>query len=522
MTNLSTSISYRNQIHKNRCTHGNKNRNFTLKNNNSNLAFKGKLQVLNKIGAYGTNPIIAPLVSTLGILAIRPAITLADKNTPKEDKIYSASWQTGVALGGLGVMLGYGKKIDNLSMKIAEKVMGTKLNPVDKELAKNKGHIVEAVYRNPKTTANILNMSEEKATKLTEAFTKKSSQKGKFSFKSITNSFNPLKIFKKSKRINPFINNPGLVGEIRQNKKVVNDLLKNNAQKAKKILTTSGTSKVTNFGLLMGALSTATFLVTRYLDPLMNFTGKKLNIESLKKEEKNSETNKKKWNKTDKTIFGALGALVLIEGTNAVGKLFKKDAMAYKAIGNIFKGINKNLKITDKLGKLTKKITNKISGNNSFRKKMAGQANVNDKWLERSIWTNLAVRFGINVKAGNPYTTVREAVDPLLQLSLLGLADKTLVKPAQKGLAKLLKVPEHNQGVKVIAEQGVKNLFIVCTVMGFLNNAISHRVINGFKKISGNDKNTKFKQAFLTSQNLKEFNLENYKKSIKPINQTVS
>ncbi len=73
------------------------------KNNGSKLAFKGLFNPetiekvikpgLEKIGIWGTKPIVAPLVSTLGILAVRPAITMMDKKTPKKDRIYSASWQ---------------------------------------------------------------------------------------------------------------------------------------------------------------------------------------------------------------------------------------------------------------------------------------------------------------------------------------------------------------------------------------------------------------------------------------------
>jgi hypothetical protein len=228
---------------------------------------------------------------------------------------------------------------------------------------------------------------------------------------------------------------------------------------------------------------------------MMNFAGKTCNIKALQKKDPGSkkEKGKKKWGLADKTIFTALGGLAVIEGINLAGRFGKRKGIAYKAIGRVFKGINKKLKTGEKINGFAAPLVGKVRKGNGFKKftdLMAKQANVSDKWLERSVVFNLISRLAINLPTGNYYNATRDSVDQVMQLALMGAAGKTIVNPAKKGLAKRLGVPAYNKGVKVIADHGIKNVVIVCGLMGLLNNAISHRALNCLKKIGIGKGNT--------------------------------
>ncbi len=508
----------------------------------SNLRFKGASpEWLSRVGRWGRNPVIAPLVSSAGILAIRPAITMMDKETPKEDRIYSASWQAGVALGGLGVIAAYSKKIENLSGFIAEKILGIKLGAQEKRIAEKTPYLAEAVHHNAKTPSpysisQILNYTDQQADDLVSNLEKKLAAREKFSLRGTLNSLNPANLFKKAKEIiNPFEAKPDLVREVIQNKDDVRHLMSNNAAAAKRILAKTGASKVVNFVLMMSALTGATFLITRYLDPLMKFVGKTFDIKALKngvessdsddskKEEK--ETDKKKWGLLDKTILAGLGSLALIEGINLLGG---KRNIAYEGIARAFLAMDEKLKIKDILGKPFEWIK-KSPRLNRFTDAMVKQANVNDEWIERSVIFNLAARLAINLPTGQYYNATRDVVDQTMNLGLMGIADKTVISPARKALAKLLKVSEYNEGVKVITDQVVKNLIIICTIMGFLNNAISSRFIKVLKQLGIGKADEKennyidFRKRFLATQNLQEFDLNAVKLgTVSPVNNIIS
>jgi hypothetical protein len=486
--------------------------------------------ILDKAAAMGANPIIAPLVSTIGILAVRPAITMADKETPMNDRVYSAAWQTGIALGGLSVMLPFGPKIEALSQRIAEKAVGG-LSQADGKLVSGGSHLVEAViYNNKRTIQNILNTADDKVDDLVKHFESKAVKK---SFTESLKGLNPVNLFKSKEAVkytNPIVKNPGLIHELRENRAVAEELLNRSKKDLQKVLTAAGFKKGLNFILLMGALAGASFLVTRYLNPVMNFVGEKLNIKALqKKEEKTEKTDDQqknktgKWNAFDKTVFTALGGLALVEGINLVGNLFRKNSnVAYKAIKNTFGAVNSKLKITENLGKLTGGLKNRFAIGQKFEKTLAKQAN-NSSWLERSIWFNLITRLGINLPTGQFYNATRDAVDQTLQLSFLKLADNTIVKPSRKAFAKFLSkqtgqnISEYNRGVNVITEQVVKNFLIVCTMMGFMNNAVSGRII---KSLGIGDKGKKpekdyqdYKKNFIYAENLKDLNLQSEKQN---------
>ncbi len=548
--------------------------------NNSGPAFKGAL--LNSIGELGSKPEFSNLVSTGGFILIRPPITMADEKTPKKERTYSALWQLGMALGGLAVQLAYNKKYERFANFLSQKIFGVKLDKTELELANKRASLIEAIHRAPKETSKILKMNSKKAGKRIEELNKEMVKRSKPTVKIVLSALNPFNVFKnQASGLSPFENNPGLIREIRKEyglhtagdvvekagknakklgKGLIDNLLHNQAR-TKQILEISGTSKLIHFGVLLTSLNVATLLVTRYMDPLMNFMGKTFNIKSLKdkptpenKEVTSSENkdeqvkkDKKDWNWLDKTIFGTLGALALIEGVNIAGKIAGKKGFGDKFIGDIAKGINERLKIGKGFDRLMKKPFESLRNNAKKRKMLANQANVNDKWVERNVIANLLLRllitaptifvFGKAVntnKSENPdktqenkddktkvhlnpkalYNTTRIVVDEAMNLTLLNAADKALIIPASIGLAKLWKKSPSNQGIKVLTDQGIKNILLVCTLMGFLNNAISRPIANGFKKVCKslgievkspkqlNDEYQEFRRRFLASQRL--------------------
>ncbi len=511
----------------------NKGASYPQAGGNSKLAFKGAgpatIQLLDKAAKWGASPVIAPLVSSAGILAVRPAITMMDKNTPKEDRIYSASWQAAVALSGLGVITLYNDKIKNLSDFLAGKIFGLNLGAKEKAIAEKAPHLAEAVYRNIHSSSGhsiskVLDLTDGQADNLVKKLEKNLAQKEKATLKGVFSSLNPLNLFRKNKEvINPFETSPNLIHEVRKNKDKVRHLMGSNAQNAKKILSKVGASKMVNFVLLMTTLTGATFLITKYLDPLMKFAGRVFDIKPLKngvdnkKETDPKEEGKKKWSTFDKTVFAGLGALAVVEGVNLVGAALKKGNIAYEGIGKAFKAVDNKLNIGKTISNILKKPAEWIKNSSGFKKiksTIKNQANVNDKWIERSVVFNLLARLGINVPTGQYYNATRDVVDQTMQLGLMGVANKTVINPARKSLAKVLGVPEYNEGVKVITDQVVKNLLIICTVMGFLNNAVSSRFVKfleklGFKKVEEKENEYRdFKKRFISTQKLDNFNID--------------
>lgn len=520
---------------------GNNAHRFKNIRNRSNLEFKSNF--LDTIGRFGSTPMAAPFISSAGILAIRPAITMMDKKTPKEDRIYSASWQAGISTAGLGIILTYGEKIKNFSNYLAGKILGIKFSNADKALAESQSHIVDAVLRdNPNSRYSInkiIHASTKETKQLVEELGEEYSRRNKTTLKGI---FDTLNIFKRTKEIsNPIELNPALVHEIRDKvgKSSIKEGIDKNIQglisefintpeqakqRAGRILIKTGVTKITNFVILMSTLTAGTYLVTRYLDPMMKFAGRTFNIKALqkgvepdKKADSENKEKKEKWGLFDKTIFAGLGALVAIEGANIAGKFFGKKNIAYQSIGKIFKGINEKLNVSQTIGRIMKKPMEglrNLAGFKDFQNKMAEQANVNDKWVERSVIFNLIARLAINVPTGQYYNATRDVVDQIMPLALMRSAEKTIINPAKKGLAKMFGVPEYNQGVQVIADQGIKNLLIIGVVMGFLNNAISSRCIKVLEKtgLIESDKEKEmnymeYRRKFLTAQRLKEFKL---------------
>jgi len=562
MKPLNTLIKYENQQTKgNFYSYTKKNKNYNTQNNN--IAFKGR--VLDSIGQLGAKPEVSNLVSTAGFIGIRPPITMADKKTPKKERVYSAFWQTGMAIGGLAVQLLYNRRYEQFANFLSQKILGLngkdKLTDSEKRLANNRSAIVEAIHRNPDETKEILHrMTPEQAAARMKQYDEELVKRSKPTLKTIMAAANPLNIFKNQTHgENPYRDNPGLIRQIRAEygkqtagyeikqtakkagkqaeiigKSMIDSLL-NNKNRTKQILEVSGASKMIHFVVLLSSLNLATLLVTRYMDPLMKFVGNTFDIKALQKKEKsendatvqanksdNKKSDKKKFNWLDKTIFSALGGLAALEAVNIAGWLINGKKVGNQFVGKVAKGISKNLNIDKGFDRLMNSSFNKIKNNPKKREGLASQANLNDKWVERNVIANLLMRLGItaptifvfgkaagtdknsdksgpneagkakkekkgsNIRINNTalYNTTRIVVDEAMNLTLLNAADKAAIVPASIAIAKALGKSPSNQGIKVITDQGIKNILLVCTIMGFLNNAISRPVVKSFKKLT--------------------------------------
>lgn len=549
---------------------------------NPKISFRGlnilNPQMLDHIGKVGADPAVSNVVSSVGWLAIRPAITMADKNTPDDSKKYSALWQGGIALGGLGVLAAFNDKFVKLSTFLAQKFLGEDLNknfPGDLDLAKNKSALVEAIKNAPDTAASIINggtlegievkdidAAKELANKFDEAPT----------FGKILKSLNPLNLFKKHgpDNISPFKKSPGLIVHLKEEAMGgpgkmgidgINKLL-DAPERAKNILRVSGATKVIHFTVLLLALNAATMLVTRYMKPTTQFFGEKFNIGFLKNKKAESpesseaapDMKKKKMSSLDKGILGTMGVLTLIEGANIVGKMFnKKGKVADESIGRVAKAVNEKLHIGKAFDYITKPVSNWVKngklGTKEVKDVLADQANVNDKWVERNVIANLFLRLMITVptiftkpkkseipkEAGTTeinkpkekfkvnkdalYNTVRLVNDEIMNLTLLTAADRAIVTPLSRAMAKTARVAPYNEGIKVLTDQGIKNILLVCTVMGFLNNALSHKMMKYLERFGlGKDGGEKdkppetnseqkyqnFRRQFMASQKLQQ------------------
>lgn len=258
----------------------------------------------------------------------------------------------------------------------------------------------------------------------------------------------------------------------------------------------------------------------------MDFVGKTFNMPAFinkKEEPKTSKTNKTdnntkqeetKSNTSDKLILGSLAAFVGLtvasKGMNIFGKITGKGKLGTEFFSNAFNKIKKSLNLEENFKKLTEPVFNKIRNSEKTTNWLSKQA-VNDRWLERGIVANLVMRTGIGVSTGmNPYTLINVVMNEVLNLGLLGAADKTIIKPATRSIAKLLKVPAHNSGVKVITEQGIKNVGLICVLMGFLNTAVSGRIFKFINSFSKNNEANEAKNIATNINSLHNIKSNNY------------
>lgn len=479
------------------------------------VSFKGlSPEFLDKVGRAGANPATTAIASTVGYLLLRPWITMADKKTPEEERKFSALWQAGMTLAGGAGILAYNKKFENLGNFLSQKMLAHKLTAEELKLASGKSALIEAIHKAPETARKIINGTAEEAEALADKFDADLAKRSKPTIKSVLTALNPLNTNSKPAK-DLFAESPGLVTQLHREasakpgtmgKNLINNLIENKGT-TKKILEVAGTSKVVHFVVLLSALNAITFLVTRYMKDITSFLGNKLNIGFLKdkdsKKAENEEKPKKKWSILDKGIFATLGALVGIEGLNIVGSLANKKKWGDQAVGSAAKYLNKHLSISKGFDKLINKTRSFINMGKGW---LANQANINDKWVERSIITNTGMRSAILAptvnQPGGVYNLLRTGIDGGLGLTLVNAADKAIVKPLSRGMSKLFGVKPYNEGIKVITDQGIKNIGIICLGLGFVINWVTQPIMKGLEKLGINlEKSKKLEEGYQEHRN---------------------
>lgn len=145
-------------------------------NSKKQVAFNGfigspaMMRTLDAIGRAGSKPSTPTLVSSAGILAARPLITMSDKDTPLNDRINSAVWISAISLAGLAIQLSYDNKFTKFAENAAQKILGISLKD-SKHLLKNPA-LLKAVVEDPKTATKIANMTDDQLKSFTQVIDK--------------------------------------------------------------------------------------------------------------------------------------------------------------------------------------------------------------------------------------------------------------------------------------------------------------------------------------------------------------
>lgn len=383
---------------------------------------------ITSIGKAGSNPLFPLIVSSIGAILFRVPIVAGDSKTPKEERNYAAAWLGAMSAIGLGIQLSLKKPIENLSENLSRKLLNIK--------------------------------------------------------------------------------NPTL---------------------PKQISAVAGGSNVVQFLSWVLVLNAANIVVTRYLKRGMDFLTEKFKgKDAVKKDEKpQTPEEKQKQKKIDIAIIGSLAAIGAFVGLNIIGKRFGKGPIATDAIKDIGKKLNQTLHISEKFSKLwldTKNSISRLAQKDGFTGKtfnkidkgihwirsekgldcFARQANADDKWLDRNIIANMIIRPLILLPTGQYFAVFSSIINEALALLSIKTAGKFLVNKVTpstivkavgvgkeeaakfakgaiteltKGEAATLKA----NGIRIIVDQGIKNIGLICIGMGFLNNVISRNMLKIIK-----------------------------------------
>ena len=115
--------------------------------NQKKIAFKGILSssALNKAAEMSKSSIIPMFISTAVMMLIRPPIIMSDKDTPKSDRIFTASWMFALSAAALAVFGATVGPINKLSEKIALKAFNLP------KQGKGVKDVFETLYKNQTT-----------------------------------------------------------------------------------------------------------------------------------------------------------------------------------------------------------------------------------------------------------------------------------------------------------------------------------------------------------------------------------
>lgn len=452
------------------------------------IAFSGwKQGVVDGAIKVGQNPAATVMISSLACLIARPIITLIpipvlDKDVKKEDRYYSAAWQAGICAGGIGAQFALGHHISKGAEKIAQSISGVNLS----ELAKSTGGNIEQLKEL---------IGNERILKL---FSEAPEILDKVLDNTNLNNIDKAKLSEKGKELlDELIDNPHVIEKIKENEKFLSKL-KNNLE-LKNIITNINKFKGTNYftGLLMTLVATtaATAVVTKYLDNILDWGSKKFTGKPFRSTPKTEKTpdEVKKQKRTNIMMGGAAIATAGYLLTDAIGLINGKGHIVSRPVLNGIKSAYKNLRLENFGNNIRNKVHNGLKTllkTGTADDAVAQLTKHTDKGIEASIFINLGMRGLLLAVQKEWYALTKAGVDELLALTVLGKIGDPVAKAAKAPIAKFLsteanKIGKNNDAVKVIADQGIKNIVIIGVVMGFLNNIVTGGIHYAIEKIRG-------------------------------------
>lgn len=300
-------------------------------------------------------------------------------------------------------------------------------------------------------------------------------------------------VLKNRGSVEVLLDNPHVIENIRKNGALVETLAqakKAGSQAFQKLYGIKGAGFATNLLLSLVVLTGATALVTKYMDPILEFGSKTFRGKPFREnpEPKTPEQIAAK-KRLDQTLIGAVAATAAFIGTNLVGRALNKGPIASNVVKDLSKSFVKMTHLDEAFKGLHKMISKQ--GKN-VSQPLGNINNYTDKGVELSVGTNLIMRCGLLAQQGEWYALVRAVIDEVLALGLLKKVE-TGCKALQKPIANFMseggnQLGKNHDGVKTISDQLIKNVAVVGIAMGFLNNIISGSIMMGYdaiKKLAG-------------------------------------
>lgn len=283
-----------------------------------------------------------------------------------------------------------------------------------------------------------------------------------------------------------------------------------------------------------------TYINSRYVGKVMDAITMKLMGKKFSKEPDKPLTDeqKAKEKKKDKWILGTVGALAAFIGLNVIGRKFGKGPIASDAIKKGYRatvdfltknsGAFRNFKTfvkakMDKLGQWANRSGSKFGSKTWFAK----QTEIGDGWILRNMLANMIVRPTIALLSGQPYVAFRCLVDEGLGAIIVKFGGDPIIKATKPLMNKLFKAtPEVlkampaaeagaiQKGIDIVTGQVVRNVGLLCIVLGFVNNFVSSRMTKILDKFNKNKKAPQeeqyqdFRKNFVPAASLSENNLQ--------------
>lgn len=283
-----------------------------------------------------------------------------------------------------------------------------------------------------------------------------------------------LGFFNPAKAVKAFFNEAK--DDIVDNKADIARLFRGKSELVKHTLAHRGVGKIVEFATVMVGCMGATLLVSRYLGDVLNFASKKMTGKPFKEPEKTPEAQQQleKKKRTDKFLIPAVATLVGgVLANLTILKASGDKTSIVKFVGNKLKDANVGKAAGDLLERL--KITPALKSFVQKHENFLQNTAISKRWVEVNVGTDLVVRTMSNISS--PYTAFRHAFENGLKLVSLGWTSK-LLKRLEKPVAEHLFAGENaKDAAQVFVQQGVQTIGICSILMGFLNNAVSGKLM---------------------------------------------